>query len=50
MMRPNILFILADQHNAKVLGHAGHPQVCTPHLDCMAAEGVRCPRAGRARR
>ncbi|MHB0936067.1 MAG: sulfatase family protein [Armatimonadota bacterium] len=41
MTRPNVLFILADQHNAKVLGHAGHPQVQTPHLDGMAAEGVR---------
>ena len=39
MKKPNILFILADQHNAK--GHAGHPDVLTPHLDRMAAEGVR---------
>ncbi|MHB9106638.1 MAG: sulfatase family protein [Armatimonadota bacterium] len=41
MSQPNILHIIADQHNAKVLGHAGHPQVRTPHLDRMAAEGVR---------
>ncbi len=40
-MQPNILFILADQHNAKVLGHQGHPQVRTPHLDRLAAEGTR---------
>ena len=39
--RPNILFIISDQHNAKVLGHAGHPDVQTPHLDRLAAEGVR---------
>ena len=32
---------IADQHNAKVLGHKGHPDVQTPHLDRMAAEGVR---------
>ncbi len=38
---PNILFILSDQHNAKVLGHAGHPDVKTPHLDRLAAQGVR---------
>ncbi len=38
---PNILFILSDQHNAKVLGHKGHPDVKTPHLDRMANEGVR---------
>ena len=41
MSRPNILFILSDQHNAKALGHQGHPDVLTPHLDRMAAEGVR---------
>lgn len=41
MPPPNILFILSDQHNAKVLGHQGHPQVKTPHLDRLAAEGVR---------
>ncbi|MBN1670127.1 MAG: sulfatase-like hydrolase/transferase [Kiritimatiellae bacterium] len=40
-MKPNILFILADQHNAKVLGYRGHPDVKTPNLDRMAAEGVR---------
>ena len=39
--RPNILFILSDQHNAKVMGHQGHPDVQTPHLDRLAAEGVR---------
>jgi len=39
--RPNILFILADQHNAKVLGHKDHPDVKTPNLDRMAREGVR---------
>ncbi len=39
--RPNVLFILADQHNAKVLGHKVHPNVRTPNLDRMAQEGVR---------
>ena len=39
--RPNILFILSDQHNAKVLGHKDHPDVKTPNLDRMAAGGVR---------
>ncbi|NKB69396.1 MAG: sulfatase-like hydrolase/transferase [Candidatus Latescibacteria bacterium] len=43
--RPNILFIIADQHNAKILGHQGHANVRTPHLDRMAAEGVRCDNA-----
>ncbi|MFP4028445.1 MAG: sulfatase [Candidatus Brocadiia bacterium] len=39
--RPNVLFIISDQHNAKVLGHKDHPDVKTPNLDRMAAEGVR---------
>jgi len=39
--RPNVLFILSDQHNAKVLAHRGHPDVKTPNLDRLAAEGVR---------
>ncbi len=39
--RPNVLFLISDQHNAKVLGHKGHPDVRTPHIDRLAAEGVR---------
>ena len=38
--KPNILLILADQHNAKVTGYNGHPSVRTPALDRMAAEGA----------
>ena len=41
MTQPNILFIVADQHNAKVLCHQGHPDVQTPQLDRMAREGCR---------
>ena len=37
----NVLFILSDQHNAKVLGYKGHPDAQTPNLDRMANEGVR---------
>ena len=40
-LQPNILFIISDQHNAKILGHKGHPNARTPHLDQLAAEGVR---------
>lgn len=42
---PNVLFIISDQHNAKVLGHEHHPDVETPNLDRMAMEGARCRRA-----
>ena len=38
---PNVLYILADQHNAKCLTVAGHPDVRTPNLDRLAGEGVR---------
>lgn len=45
-MKPrNVILLLADQHNAKVLGCAGHPAVRTPHLDRMAREGAHCPLA-----
>ena len=40
MDKPNILFIISDQHNAKVLGHMGHSDVKTPNIDRMAQEGV----------
>lgn len=39
--KPNILLIISDQHNAKVLGCKGHPDVKTPNLDRLAEEGVR---------
>ncbi|MEO1057745.1 MAG: sulfatase-like hydrolase/transferase, partial [Actinomycetota bacterium] len=39
--QPNLLFVYADQHRADVLGCAGNDVVVTPHLDRLAAEGVR---------
>ena len=39
--QPNIVFILSDQHNAKVLGHKGHANIKTPNLDRLAEEGIR---------
>lgn len=39
--RPNVLFVMADQHLASCLGVEGHPQVKTPHLDRLAREGTR---------
>ncbi|MBD3422028.1 MAG: sulfatase-like hydrolase/transferase [Chitinivibrionales bacterium] len=38
---PNIIFILSDQHSAKLLGCNNHPEVKTPNLDAMACGGVR---------
>jgi arylsulfatase A-like enzyme len=43
--KPNILFIMADQHNADVLGFMGHPDVKTPNLDALAADGAFYSRA-----
>lgn len=41
---PNILLLFADQHNAGVLGCAGHEFARTPNLDRLAREGVRFDR------
>jgi arylsulfatase A-like enzyme len=42
MRRPrHFLIVVSDQHRADCLGCAGHAQVQTPHLDQLAAEGVR---------
>lgn len=40
MNKPNVLFILSDQHNAKFLSMNGHPNVKTPCLDKLASQGV----------
>jgi len=37
----NLLVIMSDEHNPKVLGCAGHPVVTTPNLDALAARGTR---------
>ena len=39
--RPNIVFILSDDHRADTMGNMGHPFVKTPNLDRIAKEGVK---------
>lgn len=39
--RPNILLIHADQHRFDCLGAYGNPDIQTPNIDELAADGVR---------
>jgi len=41
----NLLVIMADEHNPKMLGCAGHPLVKTPNFDALAMRGTRFDRA-----
>jgi len=43
--KPNILYLMTDQHRADCLGCAGHKIIKTPNLDSIAAEGVLFPNA-----
>lgn len=42
---PNLIFILTDNQGAWTLGCYGNPDIRTPHIDRLAAQGVRCTRA-----
>ncbi len=42
--QPNVLWIILDDLNMEI-GAYGHPYVRTPHIDRLAAEGVRFDRA-----
>jgi arylsulfatase A-like enzyme len=39
--RPNVVFILTDNQGAWTLGAYGNKDIRTPHIDRLAAEGVR---------
>jgi choline-sulfatase len=41
MQPANLLFIMSDEHNKRVLGCYGHPLIKTPNLDRLAARGTR---------
>ena len=38
--RPNIIFILTDDHRWDALSCMGHPFIKTPNLDRIAEEGI----------
>ncbi|NKQ34644.1 MAG: sulfatase-like hydrolase/transferase [Chloroflexi bacterium] len=40
-MPPNILFIMTDNQPAELLGCYGNEEIHTPHLDRLAAQGIR---------
>jgi len=42
--RPNVLILQPDQHRGITLGCAGDEQAKTPHLDRLAAGGIRFSR------
>ena len=41
MRNTNLVIILSDQHNPRVMGCAGHSLVKTPNIDALAARGTR---------
>ena len=41
MQAQNLLILMSDEHNPKVMGCAGHPFIRTPNLDRLAARGTR---------
>jgi len=43
--KPNIIYILSDEHRGQAMGHAGDQNLKTPAMDRMAAEGVSFSRA-----
>lgn len=43
--RPNIVYILCDDHRFDAMGFMGHPFLETPHLDAMAKNGVQLTHA-----
>lgn len=38
--RPNVIWVIGDQLRAQAVGYMGDPNVATPNLDRLAAEGV----------
>lgn len=42
--RPHIIFVMADDMGWGQTGYRGHPILKTPHLDAMAAQGLRFER------
>ena len=39
--RPNILFIMTDDHTTQAMSCYGSSLICTPNMDRIAREGIR---------
>lgn len=42
--RPNVIWLLTDQHRHHAMGYAGDPNLRTPVIDDLATMGLRCER------
>lgn len=42
--KPNVVFIISDDHGWRDYGFQGHPQIQTPNIDRLAKEGRTFPR------
>jgi arylsulfatase len=42
--RLNVVYVIADQHQAACTGYEGHPQAITPNMNRLAASGIRFAR------
>ena len=40
-MKPNVLFLVSDQHNKRIAGFAGNRMISTPNLDRLASESMQ---------
>lgn len=43
--QPHVIYILSDEHFGGAMGHRGDPNVRTPQMDRLAAEGISLERA-----
>jgi len=41
MAAKNVVVIMSDEHDPRIMGCSGHPFIQTPHLDALAARGMR---------